>query len=105
MIEAQDLRGIAVFSDLPDEQLAWLATQGDDIHAQPGEILFREGDPAEHMYVFFEGEFQGRNERVSDGRIFTAQAGDVTGLLPFSRLQIFQGTGRAVTRVRVGRFH
>jgi hypothetical protein len=57
------------------------------------------------MFVFFEGEFQGRNERVSDGRLFTARAGDVTGLLPFSRLQTFQGTGRAVTRLRVGRFH
>ena len=105
MIETQDLRAIAVFSDLPDEQLAWLASQGEDIHAEAGEILFREGDPAEHMFVFFEGEFQGRNERVSDGQIFTAHAGEVTGLLPFSRLQRFQGTGRAVTRVRVGRFH
>ena len=105
MIETQDLRAIAVFSDLPDEQLAWLASQGEDIHAEAGEILFREGDPAEHMFVFFEGEFQGRNERVSDGQVFTARAGDVTGLLPFSRLQKFQGTGRAVTRLRVGRFH
>jgi CRP-like cAMP-binding protein len=86
MIESQDLRGIAVFSDLSDEQLAWLATQGEDIHAEPGDVLFREGDAAEHMFVFFEGELQGRNERVSDGQIFTASAGDVTGLLPFSRL-------------------
>ena len=105
MIESQDLRGIQVFSDLPEEQLAWLAPLGEDISAEPGEVLFREGDPAEHMYVFFEGEFQGRSERVSDGRLFMARAGDVTGLLPFSRLQSFQGTGRAVTRVRVGRFH
>jgi signal transduction histidine kinase len=105
MIESQDLRGIAVFSDLPEEQLAWLAPLGEDVRAEPGEIIFREGDPAEHMFVFFEGEFQGRSERVSDGRLFTASAGDVTGLLPFSRLQTFQGTGRAVTRVRLGRFH
>jgi signal transduction histidine kinase len=105
MIESQDLRGIAVFSDLPEEQLAWLAPLGEDIRAEPGEIIFREGDPADHMYVFFEGEFQGRSERVSDGRLFMARAGDVTGLLPFSRLQTFQGTGRAVTRVRLGRFH
>ncbi len=105
MIETQDLRRISVFSDLPEDQLAWLAQQGEDIHAEPGEILLREGDPAEHMFVFFEGEFQGRSERVSDGRFFIAHAGDVTGLLPFSRLQVFQGTGRAVTPVRVGRFH
>jgi CRP-like cAMP-binding protein len=38
-------------------------------------------------------------------RIFLAGAGDVTGLLPFSRLQTYGGTGRAVGRVRVGRVH
>ena len=105
MIETQDLRRIAVFSDLPEDQLEWLAQQGEDRCAGPGDILFREGDPAEYMYVFFEGEFQGRSERASDGRYFIARAGDVTGLLPFSRLQTFQGTGRAVTPVRVGLFH
>jgi signal transduction histidine kinase len=105
MIETQDLRQIPVLSDLPEDQLAWLAQQGEDRRVEPGGILFREGDPAEHMFVFFEGEFQGRSERVSDGRFFAAGAGDITGLLPFSRLQTFQGTGRAVTPVRVGLFH
>jgi signal transduction histidine kinase len=38
-------------------------------------------------------------------RIYLASAGDVTGLLPFSRLQTYGGTGRAVGRVRVGRIH
>ena len=105
MIEAQDLRRITVFSDLPEDQLAWLAEQGEEVRAQAGEILIREGDPAEHMFVFFEGELQGRSERASDGRTFAARAGDITGLLPFSRLQTFQGTGRAVTAVRIGCFH
>ena len=102
MIETRDLRGISVFSDLPEEQLAWLAAQGEDIRAEAGEVLFREGDPAEHMFVFLEGEFEGRsNER----RIFHASAGDVTGLLPFSRLQKLQGSGWATARLRVARFH
>ena len=105
MIEAQDLRRITVFSDLPEDQLAWLAQQGEEVCAPAGEILIREGDPAEHMFVFFEGELQGRSERASDARTFAARAGDVTGLLPFSRLQTFQGTGRAVTAVRIGCFH
>jgi signal transduction histidine kinase len=105
MIEARDLRGIAVFSDLPDEQLAWLAEQGEEVRAEAGDVLFREGDAAEHMFVFFEGEFEGRSSRASERRIFHARAGDVTGLLPFSRLQRLQGSGRATTRLRLARFH
>ena len=105
MIEAQDLRKISVFSDLPEEQLAWLAQQGEDVRREPGEILFREGDPAEHMFVFLEGEFEGRGGRADGRRVFQARAGDVTGLLPFSRLQKFAGTGHALTPVRVALFH
>jgi signal transduction histidine kinase len=105
MIESQDLRKIAVFADLPEEQLEWLAQQGEDTRAEPGEIIFRAGDPVDHMYVFFEGEFQRRGERPGERGIFTGRAGDVTGLLPFSRLQTYPGTGHALTRLRVGRFH
>jgi signal transduction histidine kinase len=105
MIAAQDLRSIAIFSDLPEEQLAWFAQQGEDLRVEPGAILFRQGDPADRMFVFLEGEFEGRSERAGDGQFFRARAGDVTGLLPFSRLQKFQGTGRAVTQVRVALFH
>jgi signal transduction histidine kinase len=104
MIETRDLRDIAVFSDLPEEQLAWLVQQGEELCAEPGEILFRESDPADHMFVFLEGELEGRGERP-ERRLFEARAGAVTGLLPFSRLQKFQATGRATTRLRLARFH
>src|SRR6516162_4220552 len=102
MIDARELRNIAVFSDLPAEQLAWLAEQGEYVLAEAGEVVFREGDPADHMFVFLEGELEGRG---AEGRVFQARAGEVTGLLPFSRLQKFQGVGRATTRLRVARFH
>jgi signal transduction histidine kinase len=106
MITTQDLRAVKVFADLPEDQLEWFIGQAEEVCAEPGEVMFREGDPADHMYVFFEGELQGRVERPGgDVRIYLASAGDVTGLLPFSRLQTYGGTGRAVGRVRVGRIH
>jgi signal transduction histidine kinase len=104
MIETQELRNIGVFSDLPEDQLAWLVSQGEEIRGEPGEIMFRYGDPAEHMFVFLEGEFEGRSPQ-GDRRLFYAKTGDVTGLLPFSRLQKFQGTGRAITHLRIATFH
>jgi signal transduction histidine kinase len=106
LITIQDLRKIKVFEDLPEDQLEWFIGQAEEVSAEPGEVLFREGDRADHMYVFFEGELQGRIERPGgDWRVFIAGAGDVTGLLPFSRLQTFMGTGRAVGRVRLARVH
>jgi len=106
MITTRDLRAIKVFEDLPEDQLEWFIAQSEEVSAEPGEVLFRDGDRADHMFVFFEGELQGRIERPGgDLRIFIAGPGDVTGLLPFSRLQNFSGTGRAVGRVRVGRIH
>jgi len=106
MITTKDLRAIKIFEDLPEDQLEWFIGQSEEISAEPGEVLFREGDRADHMFVFFEGELQGRIERPGgDLRIFIAGPGDVTGLLPFSRLQNFSGTGRTVGRVRLGRIH
>jgi signal transduction histidine kinase len=106
MITTQDLRAIKIFADLPEDQLEWFVAQAEEIWAEPGEIMFREGDPADHMYVFFEGELQGRAGRPgSDLRTYIAGAGDVTGVLPFSRLQAYAGTGRAVGRVHLARVH
>jgi len=106
LITIKDLRAIKVFEDLPEDQLEWFIGQAEEVTAEPGEVLFREGDRADHMFVFFEGELQGRIERPGgDLRIFIAGPGDVTGLLPFSRLQNFSGTGRAVGRVRLARIH
>jgi len=106
MITTQDLRAIKIFADLPEDQLEWFIGQSEEVWAEPGQVLFREGDPADHMYVFFEGELQGRVERPGgDLRIFLAGPGDVTGLLPFSRLLTYSGTGRAVGRLRLGQTH
>ena len=58
------------------------------------------------MYLFFEGELHGRVGRPGgDVRIYIAGPGDVSGLLPFSRLQTYSGTGRAVGRLHLGRVH
>jgi signal transduction histidine kinase len=105
MIEPQDLRSIAVFSDLSEEQLAWLAAHAQEVCLEPGDALFHEGDSADFMMALLEGGLEARSERASDGRRFTVRAGEVSGLLPFSRLRTLQGTGRAVGRLRVALFH
>jgi signal transduction histidine kinase len=106
MITTQDLRGIKVFADLPEDQLHWFIGQSEEVWAESGDVMFREGEPADHMYVFFEGELQGRVERPGgDLRIYLAGPGDVTGVLPFSRLRQYGGTGRAVGKLHLARIH
>ncbi len=106
MITTDELRKIRIFADLPEDQLQWFIGQAEEVWAESGDVMFREGEPADHMYLFFEGELQGRVERSGgDLRIHLAGPGDVTGVLPFSRLRQFGGTGRAVGTVHLARVH
>ncbi|MBV9745732.1 MAG: cyclic nucleotide-binding domain-containing protein [Acidobacteriia bacterium] len=104
MIETRELQQINVFGDVEEDQLAWLIQQGEEIRAEAGEILFREGEAADHMFVILDGDFEVR-DRAGGRRVFYARAGEVTGVLPFSRLRTFVGTGRAISALRLARFH
>ena len=91
------LRKVHVFEDLSDEDLAWFISQCQERHAAPGDVIVREGDTPEYMMVMLEGEMRARAEHGSpDGPVFTVQGGEVTGMLPFSRLKVIGVTGRAV---------
>jgi signal transduction histidine kinase len=106
MIEKEALRRIPVMSDLSDEQLEWISENCEDIRLKPGEIVYRDQDPADYMYIVLEGEFEARSDhQPAAGRLYGAEAGAVTGLLPFSRLAHFVGTARAVSVGRFGRMH
>jgi signal transduction histidine kinase len=92
------LRKVHVFEDQPREELLWFISVSEERRAEVGEIVMREGDSPEFMMVMLEGEMRARAEHGSaDGPVFTVTAGDVTGMLPFSRLKVISVTGRAVT--------
>ena len=67
-----DLRKIEVFSDLPQEHLAWLAEKFEERRFQPGEIMAREGDPLDHLTVILEGEIRIQRGSGADALIFTS---------------------------------
>ncbi len=96
-----DLSKNKFFADQAPEDLAWLAEQGNEVRLAAGEILFRAGQPADRLFVFFEGEVHVRR----DGDLLvTASAGSVTGLLPFSRMTVYVGQGHAVVPTRLAWF-
>ena len=102
----EQLRQIAVFADLPHDNLLWFVSMCQELRVEPGDIVMREGDTAEFMVVMLQGEVRARAERgPADGPVFTMSAGDVTGMLPFSRLKVISVTGRAVVPSHFLTFH
>jgi signal transduction histidine kinase len=97
---SQQLKTIPVFSDLPSEDLAWLASRMELVQYKAGDLVVAEGSPADRMIAILEGEIAARREQgVGDGRTYSARAGQVTGMLPFSRMTEFAMTVRAMTPV------
>jgi signal transduction histidine kinase len=91
------LRTVAPFVDQPQADLEWFVAQSEERHVNVGETTVKEDTPADTMFVLFEGEMRARRENgPQDGPVFTARAGEVTGVLPFSRMKTYGVTGRAV---------
>jgi signal transduction histidine kinase len=91
-----ELRKIAVFTDLPQERLEWLVSNCLEARFAAGEIVYKEGMPAEYMTIFLEGSiFARRESEGANSPVFIVGKGDVTGLLPFSRMTHVTITGRA----------
>src|SRR3984885_9677269 len=97
MVEKSELLRVPAFADLPDDQIAWFISQSQELHLKAGDTYARQGDPADSMFVILEGRLQGRGELAGDSVVFELEPGDVTGLLPFSRMKQFPVGGRAET--------
>src|SRR6266849_1702835 len=104
MIDKSELLRVPAFTDLPEEQIAWFLSQSQETHVKAGETYVRQGDPADWMFVILEGQFQWRGEFGGETVVLSAKVGDVTGVLPFSRMKQFTVTGRAITDGRVLKF-
>jgi signal transduction histidine kinase len=104
MIEKSELLGVPAFADLPDDQLDWFIGQSQELNVKAGEVYSQQGTPADAMYVVLDGRLQGRGERGGETFIFDLEPGEVTGILPFSRMKTFTVSGRALTDSRVLRF-
>jgi signal transduction histidine kinase len=104
MVNKSELRRVTEFADLPDDQLDWFLSQAQEMHLKAGETYLRQGDPADAMFVILEGHLQGRGELNGETVVFDLEPGDVTGVLPFSRMKQFTVGQRAVTDSRALRF-
>ncbi|MFZ0630273.1 MAG: ATP-binding protein [Acidobacteriaceae bacterium] len=92
------LRRVSALHGLSESELQWLATHCEEVLYPSGGQIFREGEPATRMYFLLRGEVHFRRQQGGAG-LFIGRAGQITGLLPFSRMKTFGGYGFAATDV------
>jgi signal transduction histidine kinase len=94
---ADALENIGALHGLPIEDRLWLAEQGREVCADTGDVLFEEGSRAEDMVLILKGEIHVRRQHGGPVALFIGRTGQMTGILPFSRMKTYGGQGFAVT--------
>ena len=104
MAEKSELLRLPIFAGLPEDQIEWFLSHSQELVLKSGESFMHQGEPADSMLVVLEGQSQARGEIGGEVVTLTGKPGDVTGVLPYSRMKEFPITGRAVTDSRLLRF-
>ncbi len=94
---AEAIERVTPLHGLPFEDRLWLARHGTELVAGAGEVLFEEDAPAEQMMLILKGEIHVRRIRSGTMALFIGRTGQLTGLLPYSRMKAYGGQGFAVT--------
>ena len=104
MVEKSELLHVPVFAGLPDDQIEWFVGQAQEMSIKRDEMIFRQGDPADAMFVFLSGQLQVRGELGGETVVIQVEPGAVTGVLPFSRMKQFTVGCKAVADSHLLRF-
>lgn len=100
------LHKVPTFEGIEEQHLKWLADKGELVSLEQGDYLFRKGEAADHMYILLEGSVQ---LKVSQGSQFRdlslLEKGDITGILPYSRMKEAGGFGIATSKTTIFSLH
>lgn len=98
--QTPDLQGISPAT------LQWLIDQSELWHFEQGERMFQPGEPVEHMYILLQGEVAIRFEQNGEYReVIRIRPGQISGVLPYSRMSTVRGIGDALTDLKVLTLH
>jgi signal transduction histidine kinase len=96
---AEALEHVGPLQGLAYEERLWLAQHGEELAAEAGDVLFEEDTPADRMVLILKGEIHVQRQHSAPMALFIGRTGQMTGLLPFSRMKTFGGQGVAATDV------
>jgi signal transduction histidine kinase len=87
---------------VPRPQLEWLVANGHERIIEPGEVLTPSTGPVKGLYIVFDGHLLIRVDRGAGPRIVMEwHGGDVTGMLPYSRIKAPPGNVVAEERTTI----
>jgi signal transduction histidine kinase len=103
-MSVEDLRALALFDGLSNDQLLELTAIGDELRFSPGEELFREAQPAEYWWVLLEGTLRlvrrvGHEETVLG--VMDSPGQWAGGFQAWDAHGVYLATGRGAARGRV----
>ncbi|BCS31146.1 sensor histidine kinase [Luteitalea sp. TBR-22] len=101
---AEALARVAILESVDDSGRAWLAERAEDRTFEAGQDIFVAGETAEWMAMMIAGEVHVLRPDTGEPFIFVHE-GDVSGVLPYSRMVTLRATARAVQRSRAALLH
>ncbi|MGH7506218.1 MAG: sensor histidine kinase, partial [Longimicrobiales bacterium] len=91
-----DLAGLGIFEGLGEEEVRWLVEHARVFEVPAGDLLVEQGEAAEEMIIGIAGvvqlQFGGGTQPVVIRRF---HRGDISGLLPYSRMTTYPGAAVA----------
>jgi CRP-like cAMP-binding protein len=94
-VRPEQLASLAVFADIPVEDLAPLATKLEPLRAAPGEVLMRQGDPARSFVIIAAGRIEIRHVGSdSEDIVVQLPAGIIVG-----EIALLRDTPRTATAI------
>jgi len=105
-VTPHDFVSVPALAAVPEGELAWLAARCTPQSFGAGEVLFNQGDPAEGLMVVLSGRLElWQRKGGQETPFLTVLTGEITGLLPYSRMEVYGATGRASLPTRVAKLH
>ncbi len=99
IITVEQLKKVESVKEVPEDQLQWFIDQSECRELEPGDLLFKTGDPIKFTHVILEGKI--RINLIQNGKtrqVIEIESGEITGYLPFSRAKAAIGNGECVKK-------
>jgi signal transduction histidine kinase len=92
----EELKSLVILEGLSEDIIAWLGDNGTRIDLAAQDHMFTYGQPADYMFIVVQGKIE-RFQDINGQSVVaaTTSPGQVTGMLPFSRMTKYPGNAIA----------
>jgi signal transduction histidine kinase len=81
------LAALPNLAEIPRQELEWLVANGEFERREAGKVMTPPGNRVEHLWIILSGHYSVWVDRgVGPRRVIAWRTGDVTGILPYSRM-------------------